>query len=324
VWRVGRTPGGGPWVGAEPLDGPWGGPARLPGVITSVHFEHYRSLSSVTLALEPLTVLVGPTAAGKTSVLEGLQHQLAYDAADFWRRDESRPLSIEWTYVRGDRTRVEYPFNVMDTLPGQGHSTQQLALSMEALRAGGTSAKATWLERKGGNLASVFAALPMSTREAISKELARRVPSLTEVDVARELEGRTFRLRFRDRWSPDVWFGPEQVSDGVLWLLAFLVLPYQRPLPELLTLDEPERALHPGLMREVLELLRAMTRGESTGGQPVQVVLATHSPDLLEHVRPEEVRLLSRSMEDGAVVVRQVPTASLHWRRECRELLDSL
>lgn len=306
------------------MDGPWGEPVRLPGVIASVHFEHFRCLSGVKLALEPLTVLVGPTASGKTAVLEGLQHQLAYESTDFWRQDESRPLSIEWTYAHGDRTRVEYPFNVMDTLPGQGHSTQQLALSMEALRAGGSSAKATWLERKGGNLASVFAALPMSTREVISQELARRVPSVSEVDVARDLEDRSFRLRFRDRWSPDVWFGPEQVSDGVLWLLAFLLLPYQRPLPELLTLDEPERALHPGLVREVLELLRAMTRGESTGGQPVQVVLSTHSPDLLEQVRPEEVRLLAREPSDGSVRVRQVPASTLHWRRECRELLESL
>ncbi|RKG93434.1 hypothetical protein D7V97_39980 [Corallococcus sp. CA053C] len=293
-------------------------------MIASVHFEHFRCLLGVKLALEPLTVLMGPTASGKTTMLEGLQHQLAYEPTDFWRLDEKRPLSIEWTYAHGDRTRVVYPFSVMDTLPGQGHSTQQLALSMEALRAGGSSAKATWLERKGGNLASVFAALPQATREIISKELARRVPSLSEVDVARELEDRSFRLRFRDRWSPDVWFGPEHVSDGVLWLLALLVLPYQRPLPELLTLDEPERTLHPGLVREVLELLRAMARGESTGGQPVQVVLSTHSPDLLEHVRPEEVRLVSREPSDGSVRVQPVPTASLHWRRECRELLDSL
>nr|WP_128800175.1 AAA family ATPase [Corallococcus coralloides] len=293
-------------------------------MIASVRFEHYRCLLHVQLALEPLTVLVGPSASGKTAMLEGLQHQLAYEPSDFWRRDESRPLSIEWTYVHGDRTRVEYPFSVMDTLPGQGHSTQQLSLSMEALRGGGSSAKATWLERKGGNLASVFAALPMSTRDVISQELARRVPSLSEVDVARDLEDRSFRLRFRDRWSPDVWFGPDYVSDGVLWLLAFLVLPYQRPLPELLTLDEPERALHPGLVREVLELLRAMTRGESTGGTPVQVVLATHSPDLLEHVRPEEVRLLSREPADGSVRVSPVPATALHWRRECRELLDTL
>ena len=293
-------------------------------MIASVYFEHFRCLLGVKLALEPFTVLMGPTASGKTSMLEGLQHQLAYEPTDFWRLDEKRPLSIEWTYAHGDRTRVVYPFSVMDTLPGQGHSTQQLALSMEALRAGGSAARATWLERKGGNLASVFAALPQATRDIISKELVQRVPSLSDVDVARELEDRSFRLRFRDRWSPDVWFGPEHVSDGVLWLLALLVLPYQRPLPELLTLDEPERTLHPGLVREVLQLLRAMARGESTGGQPVQVVLSTHSSDLLEHVRPEEVRLVSREPSDGTVRVRAVPTASLHWRRECRELLDSL
>lgn len=291
-------------------------------MIASVHFEHFRCLRGVKLALEPLTVLVGPTASGKTSVLDGLQHQLAYEPTDFWRMDGSRRIAIEWTYTHGDRTRVEYPFSVMDTLPGQGHSTQQLALNMGALRAGGPLGRATWLERSGANLASVFASLPTSARVPISEALARWVPSLGAVDVVQDTE-RIFRLRFRDRWKQDVWYAPEQVSDGALWLLAFLVLPYQRPLPELLTLDEPERALHPGLMREVLGLLRALSTGAGLA-QPVQVVLATHSPDLLELVRPEEVRLLSRSPEDGSVNVRAMSPEVGDWRRECRALLDSL
>ncbi|MBU8897298.1 hypothetical protein DRW03_17140 [Corallococcus sp. H22C18031201] len=292
-------------------------------MIASVHFEHFRGLLGVELTLEPLTVLVGVTASGKTSVLDGLQHQLAYEPTDFWRMDGSRRIAIEWTYAHGDRTRVEYPFSVMDTLPGQGHATQQLALNMSALRAGAPAGRATWLERSGGNLASVFAALPTPTRAAISRELSRCLPSLSEVDVAQDVDGKTYRLRFRDRWSPDVWYAPEQVSDGALWLMAFLVVPHQRPLPELLTLDEPERALHPALMREVMAQLRALARGESTG-QPVQVVLATHSPDLLELVRPEEVRLLSRSATDGSVSVRAVQGGRSDWRRECRAVLDAL
>lgn len=291
-------------------------------MIASVHFEHFRCLLGVKLTLGPLTVLVGPTASGKTSVLDGMQHQLGYEPTDFWRMDQERRIAIEWTYAHGDRARVEYPFSVMDTLPGQGHSTQQLALNMHALRAGGPAGKATWLDRTGANLASVFASLPTPARQAISRGLAQRVPSLAEVDVTQDAAGRTLRLRFRDRWSPEVWFAPEQVSDGALWLLALLVLPHQHPLPELLTLDEPERALHPALVREALTLLRGMTRGESTHGSPVQVVLATHSPDLLEHVNAEEVRLLSRSPKDGTVSVREVKAAD--WRQECRALLDAL
>jgi predicted ATPase len=47
---------------------------------------------------------------------------------------------------------------------------------------------------------------------------------------------------------------------------------------------------------------------------PVQIVLATHSLELLEHVQPEEVRMLSRSPEDGSVRVSTPLQAAENWR----------
>lgn len=43
-------------------------------MIHSVRFQNFKALRSVELELDRLTVLVGPNAAGKTSVLEGLHH----------------------------------------------------------------------------------------------------------------------------------------------------------------------------------------------------------------------------------------------------------
>jgi predicted ATPase len=126
------------------------------------------------------------------------------------------------------------------------------------------------------------------------------------------------QFRFQDRWTPDLWFSPSEVSDGTMLLLAFIVLQYQDPAPDLLTIEEPERALHPYLLDELLQMLRKMSRGE-IGKKPAQVVLATHSAELLEYVEPEEVRFLTRSQEDGSVQVTQAATDTPDWRRVYEE-----
>ena len=106
-------------------------------------------------------------------------------------------------------------------------------------------------------------------------------------------------------------------------VLAFLVLQHQNPPVDLITIEEPERALHPYLLEEVIGLMRRMTTGE-IGKKPVQIVLATHSAEFLEYVRPEEVRFLSRSPEDGSVQVNQVDTNSPNWQRAYEEYQRSL
>lgn len=106
-------------------------------------------------------------------------------------------------------------------------------------------------------------------------------------------------------------------------VLAFLVLQYQNPPVDLITIEEPERALHPYLLDEVIQLLRRMTTGE-IGNKPIQVVLATHSAELLEYVRPEEVRFLTRSREDGSVQVNQASTESTNWQQVYKEYRESL
>jgi predicted ATP-binding protein involved in virulence len=56
----------------------------------------------------------------------------------------------------------------------------------------------------------------------------------------------------------------------------------------------------------------------------MQIVLATHSADLLDHVNPEEVRLLSRSSSDGSVTVDSVASGEPGWREAFRNYDDSL
>jgi len=93
--------------------------------------------------------------------------------------------------------------------------------------------------------------------------------------------------------------------------------------PTLIGIEEPERGLHPFLLNELLVMLRRLTNG-GLGRKRIQVLLATHSADLLEFVKPEEVRFLSRAAENGDVVVEQAPTTEPEWPKAVREYQGSL
>jgi predicted ATPase len=282
-------------------------------MIQSVRFENFRCLREVELSLEPLTVLVGAPASGKTTVLDGLDLQLGCGVADFWRQDASRPPVVEWRYDNGRQTRVQYPLNELDSTPMQTHAVQALALELVSLREDSSTGRSTVLNRTGDNLAGMFAALHAGPRQRVVQELCRMVPALRDVGIL-QVGPRTQRLRFQDGWRTELWFGPDKVADTALVMLAYLMLPYQSPPPDVLTLDLPERGLPRALLGELMKLLRGLVSGE-LGGTPVQVVLATASPTLLKQVREAEVRVLTRSPDDGAVQVSASPADVAEWRQ---------
>lgn len=103
-------------------------------------------------------------------------------------------------------------------------------------------------------------------------------------------------------------FYPNQLSEGTLrflWLATVLVAP---PLPARILLDEPEVSLHP----ELLKLLAGLLQQASA---QCQVVVATHSPDLIRWLEPEEVLVADK--EDGATYFTWADEMNLEeWLKE--------
>jgi len=81
---------------------------------------------------------------------------------------------------------------------------------------------------------------------------------------------------------------PNQLSEGTLrflWLVTILLSP---SAPALTLLDEPEVSLHP----ELLKLLAALLQDVSASRQ---IIVATHAPDLIRWLEPEEVLVVEKT-----------------------------
>jgi predicted ATPase len=100
----------------------------------------------------------------------------------------------------------------------------------------------------------------------------------------------------------------DAMSEGLLYWLAFSALPHISPTAFLLV-EEPENGLHPARIAEVMKVLRAISRR-------TQVVLATHSPLVINELQPTEVTLLTRDDRTGTVATRMDRTKNFRPRQK--------
>jgi predicted ATPase len=98
-------------------------------------------------------------------------------------------------------------------------------------------------------------------------------------------------------------------STGTARILAMLTAYYALDLrnakfPGLLVIEEPDMAVHPALLRRLVELFREYVSRE---GHPRQIMVTTHNPQFLNWFEPEEVRVVERD-EHGDTSVHEIPT----------------
>lgn len=279
-----------------------------------VELTNFRCLRSATLELTPLTVILGPNASGKSAIVQSLDPRYAPRTTDNWQGRANATASIRRTWRKQTNSaRSDQPDFIEGVLRC---SYQRLQLDLNHMRAHNAVTEASRLETSGSNLTNTFATLPRAVQTKLATEFCRLVPVFADVDSRPSSTG-NHRLVFQDKWNSDVWYEPEQVSDGSMLVLAFLLLQHQRPAVDVLAIEELERGLHPYLIGDLVKLLRQMASGEL--GQPkMHVVLTTHSASLLEFVQPEEVRLLER-LDDGSVTIKEVPSDTEHWKRTYEE-----
>ena len=153
----------------------------------------------------------------------------------------------------------------------------------------------------GGDFLEQVATTPDKTQQArlrrIRGALTGAVPQLKDLELWRDVRG-TPHLRGKyEHWRPQgAWQTEEQFSDGTLRLLGLLWATLDGTGP--LLLEEPELSLHPDVVRFMPQMFARIQRRSGR-----QVLLSTHSPDLLrdDGIGLDEVLLLQPGAEGTTV-----------------------
>ena len=92
--------------------------------------------------------------------------------------------------------------------------------------------------------------------------------------------------------------GALHISDGTLRFLLSECIFYNPLRGELVAIDEPERGLHPDMIRSVADMMKYAAKQS-------QIIIATHSPHLLNQFELEDVLVFEKD-EDNSTVVHRV------------------
>lgn len=157
------------------------------------------------------------------------------------------------------------------------------------------------LETDGSNLASVYGRMESQEPKLVNRiqeYLAKVVPGISEVESISVGHKESLQFRQEVAGSKHPWrFPANSMSDGTLRTFGILVALFQRggenggQIP-LVGIEEPEVALHPAAAGIVTDSLR-------DASQRKQIIVTSHSPDLLDNEEIDDSSILAVISEKG-------------------------
>lgn len=140
-------------------------------------------------------------------------------------------------------------------------------------------------DERGQGLAAVYDAILNRDREAfqaIEKRALDLFPTMKGIGLS-NMDGQ--RKAVMATLKDGTRISASEMSEGLLYFLGFAALQYCGS--SLLLVEEPENGLHPSRIRDVMEILRKIS-------ETAQVVIATHSPLVINEMKLEEVTVVTR------------------------------
>lgn len=349
-------------------------------MIHTLHLRNFKGIEAADLRFERFTVLVGPNASGKTSVLQALDllstfadpevnrkhviqeqggvHALSRTAegsveiraGGVWLQKPGH-LQLGWKTTKPQALdsvlqslRVSTLWNgVALEVPEAAHTQLQLfeptddplspaplleqwstsiLLRLESRRLAEpsyTESVEPMLDTDGAGLASTLAQMALNRPEEFAELLAALrtvIPQIVRVrmSLAEVIRQEMETLRINDetisrhvtrthsghRILFDTKSGTgipsEAASEGTLLVLGLLTVLMSQPRPKLVLLDDLDRGLHPRAQRDLVIQLRNLLERDPE----LQIIATSHSPYLVDHLEPREVRL-STVLPDGTI-----------------------
>ncbi len=298
-------------------------------MIKRISVRNYGPFEHAELALEPLTVIVGPNASGKSIALKALLDPLAGKlpeaAGDVLapmrkRGSEASAVELGWETHEGHGFALGYPSDTRAATVSKElkYMPKAILLRLEAevmRQASYLDSPEPFLRADGYGLATVLADMKLSDTRGFTSILDQTkaiVPTFEDVRFKRSMvrEGENkgvygYELIFDMKNAPNL--PPAAASDGTLLVLGLLTLLFGYSKREehedrglLFLIDELEQSLHPRALGELITQLRQLTQETD-----VQILATSHSPYLVDWLKPEEVRITGL-LDDGSATIREL------------------
>lgn len=300
-------------------------------MLKAIEFHNFKVIRNATLPLSPCTLMIGPNGSGKSTALEAIrafgdsnrQSQPPWASlCSFGCKPEDvvEVILHGGGYYEGVTSELRWEGKAGHVMRGRGgrnatkpgapvvkdgrsldefmRDVRVFSLDADAIRAPAALRPNVELAEDGKGLAAVLDKLHGTEPEIWSQlnaEFERWFPEYDCVLLDVEQQAKVLQLRTRHGRHK---IPARALSQGTLIALAILTIAYLPDVPGIVAFEEPDRGLHPRLLRDVQQALYRLAYPDQFGEsrKPVQVIATTHSPYLLDlfKERPEEVVLCEK------------------------------
>ncbi len=284
-------------------------------MITQFKAEEFGPLKSVSCKLTPLHAFIGPNDSGKSALLRGLVsavNSVSQGTPQFWPTRE--PTERSRLEVRVDEKWVFASENGAHT-PPRGDSaalrwvTQGASLArfeVDSLRQPSAlvteEAALNFVDSRGLGLPGVLDLLQNRNDNSFQEISAEIQELFRTVERLRLLTLSSAAKTIAVLLTTGKIVQASEMSEGMLYYIAFAALRRLSGLA-LLAVEEPETGLHPARIAQVVRTLREISKAGT------QVIIATHSPLIVNELQPGEVSVVTRTAAEGTKVrlISQTP-----------------
>ncbi|MBE2194457.1 MAG: AAA family ATPase [Anaerolinea sp.] len=188
-----------------------------------------------------------------------------------------------------------------------------LGLQPSAMRMPAPKDGSDLLSTDGSNLASVLSRLAQDSArlEQITTSLGGFIPTIKKIMLTPMIDRDEVLIEIES--SDKQRFSSRVLSDGTLRLLALVSLRHDPIHRGALCFEEPENGVQPMRMRQIVDVLYALAtdleREQDLDPRPTlrQVIINTHSPNLLAHVPADAVYYMHMKPGDKGRSSQVVP-----------------
>lgn len=151
------------------------------------------------------------------------------------------------------------------------------------------------MDRHGSNWASILKDQPKETwKPELIEALLKLTGDLEDIKVSQAASYLVVQFRHSAPHRNPKWFDATQESDGTLRVAGIVTALLQEPPVPVIGIEEPELTVHPGAIPLLYDFLNQASRRS-------QVVVTTHSPELLDRMNADDVRVVVRTQEGTTV-----------------------
>ena len=153
------------------------------------------------------------------------------------------------------------------------------------------------LEENGENLALVMKRIFEDKKKftQFSNLIKDILPFINDIDTENSYD-KSISLKVKEKYNPDTAIPGSLLSDGTVSITAILTALYFED-KNLAIFEEPEHGVHPSLISKLMESFYDASKNK-------QIIITTHSPEVLKNTVKEDIFLLLRKDNGDASIVK--------------------